>query len=570
MLVLLFCLLFTSLLFYIYGVFFVSFFDANNKDYSFFDTFFIGFCFIGTTLNFWSLFLPTNTFALIFLTIIGLLIYFKQKVFFNVKVKNLLKKIRENKLISLLILSLVLIELLYSIGLPKNYDSYLYHINAIQWNEKFSVVPGLANLHDRLGFNSSQFILSAAFSFKSLYNQQIFIINSICFLIFLIWIVLYAIHKKNIFSLIALLFGYFFFNQYYIDISSPSTDLLPNLLFGFLMLKLIFNYSNLKIKYLLFVSVSFFIVTFKISLLPIVLLGILAIYFQKQKINFIFKYIFIFGLLFILPWIIRNVIITGYIVFPMESIDFFNFDWKVPKINVIDTKNWIYSWARVPFKEQPEVLALSFKEWFSIWWENNSFLRNKIIFIVSISAPIFFSLYYFFNKKEVKSNILISFIISYLTFLLWLFTAPDIRFIFACLLILCVYPLLILKKYIYHFDKLIKVIILFFGMFFFFTFFSVGYKMFIDEFRSFKKIENYYYLPKDVYYIKFNKGIGFNSYEYETPSGKKIKFFEPKKRRTQCFDKFPCTWYIDKFNTFELRGEDLENGFKSSLAKANE
>jgi hypothetical protein len=34
--------------------------------------------------------------------------------------------------------------------------------------------------------------------------------------------------------------------------------------------------------------------------------------------------------------------------------------------------------------------------------------------------------------------------------------------------------------------------------------------------------------------------------------------------------KISFTWYIDKFNTFELRGEDLENGFKSSLAKANE
>jgi hypothetical protein len=559
MLILLFLFFISTLLFYIYGVFFISLFENNNNKYSFFDSFFIGFCFIGTILNLWSIFLPTNIISIIFLILFGFYIYYKQKNHLNLTAKNLYRKIKENKLISLLIFFIILIQLLYSVGIPKNYDSYLYHINAIQWNEKFSAVPGLANLHDRFGFNSSQFVLSAAFSFNDIYNQYIFITNSLCFLILIIWILLYSIHKKDLFGIIALLFGYYFFYQYYADFSSPSTDLIPNLLFGYLMLKLIFNANSIYNKGLLYIVLSFFIITFKISLIPIVIVGFISIYFQKQNFTFLIKKTILFGFIFILPWIIRNVILTGYLIYPLASVDVFNFDWEVSKNSVVDIQKWIYSWARIPFKEHNEVLILPFKEWFTIWWENNSLIRNKVIFIISTSAPIFFSLYYFLNKKKVKSNILISFIISYLTFLLWIFTAPDIRFIYACLLILCVYPLLILNKYILHFEKVIKVILFVIGLFFFYNFFSVGYKFFIDEFKDYKKIESYYYLPNDVYYVKYKRKIEFNQLEYETPEGLKIHLFEPKNRHTQCFDKFPCSWYLD--NTIKLRGEDLSDGF---------
>ncbi|EMO63800.1 hypothetical protein LEP1GSC133_1179, partial [Leptospira borgpetersenii serovar Pomona str. 200901868] len=37
---------------------------------------------------------------------------------------------------------------------PFAYDSGLYHIQSIKWIQEYSVVPGLANLHGRFGFNS--------------------------------------------------------------------------------------------------------------------------------------------------------------------------------------------------------------------------------------------------------------------------------------------------------------------------------------------------------------------------------------------------------------------------------
>ena len=43
-------------------------------------------------------------------------------------------------------------------------DTGLYHAQAIRWIEEYGVVPGLANLHSRFGYNSASFALSAFFS----------------------------------------------------------------------------------------------------------------------------------------------------------------------------------------------------------------------------------------------------------------------------------------------------------------------------------------------------------------------------------------------------------------------
>jgi hypothetical protein len=44
---------------------------------------------------------------------------------------------------------------------PYYYDGGLYYISAIRWEQAFGVVPGLANLHYRLGYNNSLFLLVA-------------------------------------------------------------------------------------------------------------------------------------------------------------------------------------------------------------------------------------------------------------------------------------------------------------------------------------------------------------------------------------------------------------------------
>jgi hypothetical protein len=50
-----------------------------------------------------------------------------------------------------------------ALGTPQNYDTGLYHLQAVRWNEQFAIVPGLGNLHGRLAFNNSSFLYAAMF-----------------------------------------------------------------------------------------------------------------------------------------------------------------------------------------------------------------------------------------------------------------------------------------------------------------------------------------------------------------------------------------------------------------------
>ena len=49
----------------------------------------------------------------------------------------------------------------WALGEPTNYDTGLYHIGAINYARDFPTITGLANLHERFGFNSSMWPLSA-------------------------------------------------------------------------------------------------------------------------------------------------------------------------------------------------------------------------------------------------------------------------------------------------------------------------------------------------------------------------------------------------------------------------
>jgi hypothetical protein len=62
---------------------------------------------------------------------------------------------------------------------PMNYDTGLYHLQAIQWLEYSTRVFGLANLHYRLGFNTLWFIIVVMFDFGRHNHSEIFLINSV-------------------------------------------------------------------------------------------------------------------------------------------------------------------------------------------------------------------------------------------------------------------------------------------------------------------------------------------------------------------------------------------------------
>ncbi|MCE9599128.1 MAG: hypothetical protein K8S54_14290 [Spirochaetia bacterium] len=119
-----------------------------------------GFITLIVILQFWSIFLPVNwniLFLILTLSVPGFLLLARTMP------ARISTQWRSLPLFTLAAV-LPLVFLLYS-GC-KNvtwYDTPLYHLNAVRWINDFAVVPGLANLHERFGFNSS-FLLFGAFT----------------------------------------------------------------------------------------------------------------------------------------------------------------------------------------------------------------------------------------------------------------------------------------------------------------------------------------------------------------------------------------------------------------------
>ena len=111
-----------------------------------------------------ALFTPIgNAFSLLlFLLLISSAVYMRKA--FACLLKNMFSNIIRLPLaVKVCIACLWLIILMLNTGALMMDDTESYHIQMVQWLEDYGSVPGIANLHERYGFNSSWFSSVAVF-----------------------------------------------------------------------------------------------------------------------------------------------------------------------------------------------------------------------------------------------------------------------------------------------------------------------------------------------------------------------------------------------------------------------
>ena len=99
-----------------------------------------------------------------------------------------------------------------ALGPHESYDTDLYHLQTIKWIEKYPVVPGLANLHGRIGFNNNIFTLFALTSFEGVFNQEIYSIHLSFFLLLYYILLIFYIHCILRMELPMYFFSFFLFS----------------------------------------------------------------------------------------------------------------------------------------------------------------------------------------------------------------------------------------------------------------------------------------------------------------------------------------------------------------------
>jgi len=393
-----------------------------------------------------SLFFPINSFVLLSLIGLGFL--------FLIIVKKELRKqvlsLNENKYVIFFSLPFVAFAFVNSLYFPDNYDSALYHIQSVKWIEEYPVVPGLANLHGRFGFNPNVFTLFAITSLNDIFGQDIYSLHFtvFSFLIFYYIKKIYSIYNQDGFSNLFL----FFLFQFLIilglpNLSSPSPDYLSTSISLFVFSRML-DLSHQKIKpefksYIPILVLSIYLVTIKLAVVPILLLFIFV--FVKFKYEAL-KSLWVLPLLalIIIPWLARNIITSGWLLYPFPSIDLFNFDWKVPITSVIIEKDIVAGFARIHHIDGANMAIF---DWFPSWWYRID-LIYRILFLTSIIFPLveLISQPFKKNKNDLFTNAI--FITSFVGVLFWFFLAPEWRFGQSFILIASMSPLMSSKSYL--------------------------------------------------------------------------------------------------------------------------
>lgn len=402
----------------------------QKEEYNLPDIFILGMCFILIPLSSTSFWLPSNHYILLAFIIVSIIYWAFNKERLKDRIKK--AKLTLSTLSSfhlIIILASVISILSFVIWSSCVFDGAFYHHQNIRWNEEFAAVPGLANLEDRFGFNSNYLLISAIFSFRFMFGEPLYALQSTLFVYITCWLLTELIKSNfKIKHIIASIIFLVFFSINSELLCDSSTDIVPNLCTFYFILKFVF-YPNLFKDQLLFVILlPISLVTFKLSTFPLSFasLYIIILYLKKKTCQpVLFCAAVATSIIFV--WFARNIIVSGYLVFPLHEVDLFSFDWKVPG-SVAKLERWgIHGYAKKVFYETVTTwhylrhAVLTYK----IYLINNSFIMLSFI---SIAISPLIVLYSYIKKKAVNHVYYILYIFSSIYILYWAVSAPDFRF----------------------------------------------------------------------------------------------------------------------------------------------
>lgn len=566
------------------GDFFAYLYQAlcrSKSNYSLTDRFLIGMCAILIPLSLSSLFIPSNQFVLF--TFLGLLIIYWvfRKKHLQKTVNGVLKKIQGLSIIRLFIIALALFSFcilcLYSSFL--SFDPNYYHYQNIRWNEDFAVIPGLGNFEDRLGFNSNYLLISSIFTLRFLFGQPVYGLQSALAILLAIWILYETINSRfeiKRLILLVLYFLLFYFSKE--GIADTSTDTIPNLAVFYLISSLILYPDNLRKKPLLYIFVIISLVTYKLLFAPLCLISLYVIYqLVKEKKYKEMLFPCLSAMAVIVLWLIRNVIITGYLVYPLGEIDLFSFDWKVPQYVLIKQREYISEIGNggLGYAIPHYLENLTFSTFFLSW---------TTYFFLSVIAVFITGFWYIRKKGNTPAYMYFIFVVLSINMIYWLLTARDFRFCAGVIFAMLFFAIsLILKDNKRMGAKTGNIIIAGFTMLIFISFAKAG-SQYYHALKE-RNIKDYvlvmlyrpypaeYKMEDSALFEKTSHNLTFEIIPYKINDS--ITIYITTQRTGSCFGIFPCTgdaaiaeeWKMQDIKTVEARGNSLQNGFRVKQLK---
>ncbi|WP_026517416.1 LIC_10190 family membrane protein [Butyrivibrio sp. MC2021] len=358
-----------------------------------------------------------------------------------------------------------LIFLLFAYGTSHgimHYDSDLYHAQAIHWIEDYGIVKGLGNLHVRLAYNSAAFPLSALYSMSFLGGKSYHVMAGF-FALILAW---QCLDLKNIarrghpvLSDFARLAAIYYLFTVFDEIVSPASDyFLSTIVFYVVIHWLDMNVRHEKsvLPYILLSLLGVFAVTVKLSAAPMLLLSVVPIYKllhnKNDKNSKAVGLSVLLAVIIALPFFLRNIVISGWILYPVTFIDLFNCSWKIPKGLAQYDALEIKTFGR-GYNDVAKYGNVALTQWLPEWFGKITGISKLMIILDVVAIALYIAIFVYFliafvrnkssmgekfgdSKVFVMSHRSMVNIADFLTIggtmiiclLFWLFSAPLVRY----------------------------------------------------------------------------------------------------------------------------------------------
>jgi len=403
----------------------------------------IGLASLTTLCNLITLWLPISQAVCLFFIAGALVLFYLNRHAWSefLKKQRGLFAGRNFRLMVVYFLLLLAIALLKTIGPPAIDDEAGYHLPLIRWIENYPVVPGIANIEDRMGFNPAIYMANALFGVAWLYKGGLYDLNSFLFVLiggaFLSGFVqLLRGAKEHLLSgIIQAAALVFLFRSYLTSMDADFFNLYGVLYFLVCIVRQIeqkrLGFSDWQtVWYLLFFC---FLVINKFSAALMAPVALWLVYQLLQKKQFRPLLIALaFGSVLFLSWTARNYYISGFSVYPIYFVDFFDVDWKVPSELAQGVYNYVSEYAKTEntrFFNEYEATQPALETWLPTWFQLTWAQLIGKVFFVGMAFSVFLWVRQIFIKEKSHQHQF-----RWLAFLIfiaiagWFWKFPALRF----------------------------------------------------------------------------------------------------------------------------------------------
>jgi hypothetical protein len=475
-------------------------------------------------------------------------------------------------------------------------DTNIYHAQAIRITEEYGLIKGMANLQLHFGYNSAYLVFCALFTFSWILPTALHTTTGFLELV----VCTYAFRQIRVWSGLSgrngerhqrswMVIGASAAVLFYLLINitgsmSPATDYAAMFLILYVIEAWVSEAAsshlvqaeNMKknsfiseisdqslCRYGLLSVMALFMGSMKLSVACFFIVALYPIcMFLKRKKYGMIGICFALCVLVFLPFLIRNVLISGWLFYPFEAIDLFDVPWKVPAAYSLVDSAQIKVYGRCLY--DISLVDEPMSRWLPVWWNCIQHYEQTMIYAVILSIPLLLMTWYMRflkNRKtgvrEMLPEIWALYLGLWVSFLIWFMVSPFIRYGLAFILAI---PMIAIGYFIDTFCITYAKSML--------GWYAGGMLVILMLICYGASADNY--AMDDLVFIKHN--LTQNYYIWQKPFDEKEMSEENLNGNViyydsdgilNSYDVCPSTCYQFMLNRTELMGDTIQDGFKA-------